>query len=88
MHFRGKLKQRLFLASVSVNEPPEPKSKLYIPGVNQHVGMVVNAAMQTDETCLLLVVLDLDHANNAAIHLGTEDGPVLSLIPLPYTVDS
>jgi tRNA-modifying protein YgfZ len=88
MHFRGKLKQRLFLASAAVNESPGPTSKLYSPGVNQHVGMVVNAAMQMDDTCLLLVALDLEHANKAAIHLGTEDGPVLSLIPLPYTVDS
>ena len=86
MHFRGKLKQRLFLASVTLAQPAEIKSKLYTAAANQHIGMVVNASMQADDSCLLLVVLELEYYNKAGVHLGANDGPALTFLPLPYTL--
>lgn len=88
MHFRGKLKQRLFLASVALKRPAEIKTKLYTVAANRHTGMVVNAAMQTDDRCLLLVMLELEYHGQADVHLGADDGPALTFLPLPYTVAS
>ena len=88
MHFRGKLKQRLFLTTVAVNEPAATGSKLYTVDVKQRIGMVVNASLASDQGCIMLVVLELEYADNVHIHLGTEDGPALELHALPYSLDS
>lgn len=88
MHFRGKLKQRLFLARVTLKQPAEIKSKLYTATANQHIGMVVNAALQADDDCLLLLILELEYHNKDSIHLGADDGPALTFLPLPYTIAS
>ena len=82
MHFRGKLKQRLFLAQVSVNEEPLTTTKVYVAELTQHVGMVVNAARQ-ENNYLILVILDLE-LNNSDIHLDSADGPKLEILDLPY----
>lgn len=88
MHFRGKLKQRLFLTTVAVNEPAATGSKLYTADVKQRVGMVVNASLAPDQGCIMLVVLELKYAGKTHIHLGAEDGPALQLHALPYDLDS
>ncbi len=88
MHFRGKLKQRLFLTTVAVNEPAATGSKLYTVDVKQRIGMVVNASLASDQGCIMLVVLELEYADNMHIHLGAEDGPALQLHALPYSLDS
>lgn len=88
MHFRGKLKQRLFLSTVAVNEPAATGSKLYTVDVKQRIGMVVNASPASDQGCIMLVVLELAYADNVHIHLGAEDGPALELHALPYSLDS
>ncbi len=87
MHFRGKLKQRLFLAEVSISALPEIKTKLYVSAAKQHVGMVVNAAMRTEAYCLLLITLELKYFDKETVYLGTENGPVLTFLPLPYNID-
>ena len=87
MHFRGKLKQRLFLIEVSVHKLPEIKTKLYSSTAKQHVGMVVNTIMQANDSCLSLVTLDLEFFDKDAIHLGAQDGPALTFLPLPYSID-
>ena len=88
MHFRGKLKQRLFLARVFIPEPPPVKTKLLTPGVSKHVGMVVNTYMQKEDGCLMLVVLDLELGEQPPITLGEDKGPVLKLESLPYSLRS
>ncbi len=88
MHFRGKLKQRLFLTTVAVNEPAATGSKLYTVDVKQRIGTVVNASLASDQGCIMLVVLELEYADNMHIHLGAEDGPALELHALPYSLDS
>jgi folate-binding protein YgfZ len=86
MHFRGKLKQRLFLAQVSVKEKPAAKTRLYVPGLNQHVGMMVNSVVQENDNCLMLVVLDLE-SKNSEIHLESADGAKINILSLPYSLN-
>lgn len=87
MHFRGKLKQRLFLASVASDETAAIKTRVFVEDVAQHAGMVVNAVMSGPQTCLLLVILELAYAGKSRLHLGDSAGPLLTLLPLPYAVD-
>jgi folate-binding protein YgfZ len=86
MHFRGKLKQRLFLVQVSVNETPPAKTRLYVAELTQHVGMVVNSIMLENNICLMLAVLDLE-INRSDIHLNSVDGPKIEVLTLPYSQD-
>jgi folate-binding protein YgfZ len=84
MHFRGKLKQRLYIASASIKTPPAASTKLYTENVTQHIGLVVNSYMQSSELCLMLLVLDLAFAESEKIYLGAQDGALVSALAPPY----
>jgi tRNA-modifying protein YgfZ len=86
MHFRGKLKQRLFFAQVSINEAPAAKTKLFVAELTQHIGMVVNSIMLENNKCLMLAVLDLE-IDRSDIHLNSVDGPKIEVLTLPYSQD-
>lgn len=87
--YRGTLKRRLFLAQG--HAPMQPGQEVFSaadPG--QPAGMVVNAAAspaQADGSVLALIELKLA-AQDAALHLGSDQGPALVLQPLPYEVRS
>jgi tRNA-modifying protein YgfZ len=85
MHFRGKLKQRLYLAHTDIDEMPASKTKLFVTETASHVGMVVKAFMYKPQSCLMLVVLDIELATNNAIHLHSDDGATIELLSLPYS---
>jgi hypothetical protein len=54
---------------------------------NSSVGEVVLAA-RSDSGIELLAVLQEDAVQDARIRLGTIEGPALSLLDLPYTLDT
>jgi len=87
MHFRGKLKQRMFLAAAPTGDAPAVKSRIYTDNGTRHRGMVVNAVRSADDACRMLVTLDLDCAGAADLHLGDKDGPAVRLLSLPYDLD-
>ena len=81
MHYRGKLKRAMLIASAD-NATAMPGDPLTIEENSQAVGHVVSAEPDTDGSLKLLVVLALD-ARNQQVHLG-EDGPLLSFPAMPY----
>ena len=82
-HYLGKLKQRMFRASVA--GPAAPGDKLYCAELgDQSGGMIVNSAHNADGRCTVLAVLQTAHALSAPWHLGSVQGPVLELNSLPY----
>jgi len=85
MHFRGKLKQRLFLAHARIEKVPAHKTKLFIAETNAHIGMVAKAFMNEAQSCMMLVVLDIELAESAAIHLDSDEGSLIEILPLPYS---
>jgi tRNA-modifying protein YgfZ len=87
MHFRGKLKQRLYIGSASLETPPAASIKLFAENVNQHVGLLVNSGMQSSGLCLMLLVLDLAFAESEKIYLGAEDGPPIRVSPPAYGLE-
>jgi hypothetical protein len=66
---------------------PEPATTLFSPSHPSSVGEVVLAARSKTGVELLAVVQD-DAAHNGPLHLGSAEGSTLSLLDLPYTLDS
>lgn len=82
-HYLGRLKQRMYRASVAA--PAVPGDKLYCTELGeQSGGMIVTSARAADGRCDVLAVLQTAHARSAPWHLGAVQGPVLELAHLPY----
>jgi len=87
MHYRGTLKQRMYLASIASNEPPQPGDKLYGAGFGEQAcGTIVNAAPSPQGGYDALAVIQIAAAEKGGMHLKTQEGPLLNLLPLPYAV--
>jgi folate-binding protein YgfZ len=87
MHFRGTLKQRMYLANVAADEQPQPGEKLFSPAFGEQAcGTVVNAARSPDGGHDLLAVLQISAADRGDLHWRSPDGPPLKLLSLPYNV--
>lgn len=89
MHYRGTLKQRMYLANIAVDERPQPGDKLYSPGFGEQAsGAIVNAARSPEGGHDVLAVVQIASAGKGDIHWKSLDGPALKLLPLPYEVTS
>lgn len=91
MQYLGKLKRRLHRLAPgeasAESEVPAPGLELYSPVHGSSVGEVVLAARAGD-SLELLAVLQEDAAADGRITLGSPDGQPLTLLDLPYTLDS
>jgi tRNA-modifying protein YgfZ len=82
-HYLGKLKQRMYRASVAA--PAAPGDKLYCAELgDQSAGMIVTAVRTAGVRHEVLAVMQSAHAQSAPYHLGSLQGPLLELLPLPY----
>jgi folate-binding protein YgfZ len=87
MQYLGKLKRRLYrVALTAADALPEPGTPLFAPSHNSAIGEVVLAA-QAGTTAELLAVLQADAVEGGEIHVGDANGPLLSLLTLPYELD-
>ncbi|MFZ3154679.1 YgfZ/GcvT domain-containing protein [Pseudomonas sp.] len=87
MQYLGKLKRRLYRLELHDSQVPEPATALFSPTHASSVGEVVLAARSPAGVELLAVLQD-DAALNGVIHLGSAAGSTLSVLDLPYTLDS
>jgi len=89
MHYRGTLKQRMYLANVAAAERPQPGDKLYTPDFGEQAsGAIVNAARSPEGGYDVLAVIQSASAEKGDIHWKSLDGPELKLLSLPYRVTS
>lgn len=78
LHYRGQLKRKVFLAYADCSEIPVPGTRLYRPGFDESVGLVVSAAKDGREHRIaLLVVAVIDQKALGDIHFGNAEGPLL-----------
>jgi folate-binding protein YgfZ len=82
LYFRGKLKQHTQRFSAATSTLPAPGTALYTG--EKHVADVVIAAQRDASTVELLAIARPEHVGD--LHLGAVDGPVLTLLALPYAV--
>lgn len=87
MQYLGKLKRRLKRLSLPQSESPTVGSELFSPVHSSSVGEVVLAAT-VDGSTELLAVLQEDAVADGRIHLGSIEGPLLTLLELPYQLDA
>lgn len=86
MQYLGKLKRRLYRLSLGATELPLTGTPLFAPGHSSAVGEVVIAAY-AEEGIELLAVLTADAVEAGEIHVAEAQGPKLTVLDLPYTLD-
>jgi folate-binding protein YgfZ len=85
MHYRGTLKQRMYLANIAGSDLPQPGEKLYSSDFgDQACGTIVNAARSPEGGCDVLAVIQIASAERGAVRWKTPAGPALRMLPLPY----
>jgi folate-binding protein YgfZ len=83
MQYLGKLKQQMYRVSFVAEKNFAPGSKLYDANA-QEIGELVDSAFENDQQQQALAVLQ-NTAITQAIYLGNVDGPILTVLDLPYT---
>jgi tRNA-modifying protein YgfZ len=90
VHYRGRIKERMFRAHADTATPPPPGAPLYAPDMGtQAAGNVVSAAPAPAGGFDLLVVAHISSVQAGQLRLekdGEIDGPTLTIEPLPYEV--
>jgi folate-binding protein YgfZ len=89
MHYLGRLKQRMYLATTSGADAPQPGDKLYSRETGeQATGMILNSAPAPDGNNVLLAVLHIESFKGDDVHLKSPSGPHLKFMELPYAIPS
>jgi hypothetical protein len=87
MHFRGTLKQRMYLAGITSNERPQPGEKLYGAAFGEQAcGTIVNAAPSPQGGYDVLAVIQIAAAESNDVRWKATDGPRLAFLALPYPI--
>lgn len=87
MHYRGTLKQRMYLASIAGSDRPQPGEKLYSSDFGEQAcGTIVNAARSSEGGCDVLAVIQIASAEKGDVRWKASGGPKLTLTQLPYSV--
>jgi hypothetical protein len=87
MHYRGTLKQRMYLASIATTDRLQPGDKLYSPDFGEQAcGTIVNAAPSPEGGQDVLAVIQIASAEKGDVQWKTPGGPALRLMQLPYSV--
>lgn len=89
MKYLGKLKRRMYLASVDSDMPPQKGQELFSTGSEsgQGAGKIVDARPSPDGGYELLAVVEISRAEADDLHLGGIHGPRLRFLQLPYGLE-
>lgn len=89
MHYRGTLKQRMYLANIAGSDAPQPGDKLYSPGFGEQAcGTIVNAARSPEGGYDVLAVIQIASAEKGDVRWKAPGGPALKFMQLPYSVSA
>jgi folate-binding protein YgfZ len=85
MQYLGRLKRRMYIAEVHVDEPPQPGAELHsqTSSSEQGTGWVVDARRGGPDRCELLAVVEIAAAERQDVRLGA-GGPPLAIKDPPY----
>jgi len=86
MQYLGKLKRRMYRAKIDTESAPQPGDDVYSSSdPSQSAGKLVSAAAHPDGGYAALAVLQISSAEGETqLHLGSLEGPRLTLEHLPY----
>jgi folate-binding protein YgfZ len=87
MHYRGTLKQRMYLANIAAADHPQPGDKLHSSDFGEQAcGTVVNAASSPEGGHDVLAVIQIASSEKGEVHWKAPGGPALKFMQLPYSV--
>ncbi len=86
MQYLGRLKRRMYWAEVETATPPRPGDEVFSPDSHsqQSTGWVVDVQATAENRYELLAVVEIEAAEQDHVHLGSIEGPSLSLKAPPY----
>ena len=86
MHYLGKLKRRMYLATIAGEAPPAPGTDVF--STDATAGKIVDARKVSEYPTHALMVLNIASAEAGELRVGSNDGPLIELLPLPYSFES
>lgn len=86
MQYLGKLKRRMYLAEVDLQQAPKPGDELVVTGKDSAdgSGKIVDAATDANGQCFCLYVARIDRADNDELVLLDNPAATIHRQPLPY----
>ena len=85
--YLGKIKKRMYRVRIAADAAPSVGMDVYTPGFGeQSAGKLVNVARTAAGGFEALAVLQNSCAEGGEVHLGAPDGPLLSILDLPYSL--
>jgi len=88
MQYLGTLKRRMYRGHVDTEQQPLPADSLFTSADSeQAVGRIVDAQPHPDGGQSVLAVMQIKVAEAGDMHLGSADGPLMVLEPLPYAFE-
>ena len=84
LHYRGKTRQRLFIATLDSSAILTPGEKIYSENGEQSIGMVINTACHPDNGILALISLDVNISEPEKLHLQDKNVRFVKLSLPPY----
>ena len=88
MHYLGKLKRRLYIGSTESDSLPISGESIMTSDENeQKIGQIVTASWSKDKNVEFLAVLQIEKAEKEVLHIGSNTGPLVQLIDLPYSLE-
>lgn len=90
LRYRGELKRRMYRAHAEGSSLPGPGTPVHHrDGADrQSAGKVVTAEVSPDGGVELLAVLTIGLTRSGELRLESEDGPPVTLLPLPYEIQA
>lgn len=84
MHFKGRMKERLYVLTSDAGDTPAPGTVI-VDAAGNPCGEIVAAAQQ-DDSCLIGAVVRHDAMLAGSLRLGSPEGLVLQACEMPYSV--
>lgn len=86
LQHRGQLKRPMYRAEIEAEQPPQVGAPL-ASAERANIGQLVRVARCGEQRYRVLAVIAKEQADTTTIHLHAADGPALTLLELPYTLD-
>ncbi len=87
--YLGKLKKRMYRVHTDAGEPPRAGEDIFTPAFGaQSAGKLVNVAPAPDGGFEALAVMQISCAESGEIRLGSLEGPRLTMLELPYSLET
>lgn len=89
MQYLGKLKRRMFRINVNTDKPVKPGDSLYSKDSTsgQGPGQIVSAQPDSESGYSALAVINISDAEAGSLQLHDENGPTISVLDLPYSIE-